>query len=163
MDVSSSRSQFLCGDFSGEGAPIRPPWSVREQDFLARCTMCTECVTACPEHIVIKGRGAYPQLDFQRGECTFCAQCVSHCASGALDASRGAPWDLSAHIGGACLARDHNVVCQTCAEQCEAGAIQFRFVAGRVPQPQLDAALCTGCGACFGPCPTRAIQLRTEG
>jgi len=92
--------------------------------------------------------------------CTFCEECVRVCKTGALlKDGASAPWSLVAHIGDACLARQ-KVECRVCREQCDAGAIRFRPTIGGVSIPELDAAVCTGCGACVAPCPAHAIECR---
>ena len=57
-----------------------------------------------------------------------------------------------------CLAYG-NTVCRSCAEACEPGAIRFRPRLGGAALPEVDAAVCTGCGACVAPCPAKAIGL----
>ena len=61
-------------------------------------------------------------------------------------------------FGEDCLARQQ-VVCRTCAEMCDVGAIRFVLHAGKVAQPELVADRCTACGDCVADCPTLAIQL----
>ena len=107
--------------------------------------------------------GGFPGVDFSRGECTFCADCVAACEPLALrrDDTSAAPWDRVAVIGAGCLAV-RGVECRVCGESCPEGAIRFRPRLGGVAHPQLDAAACTACGACIGPCPTRAIDTRAR-
>jgi ferredoxin-type protein NapF len=157
-----SRRQFLRGKLSHRPAPIRPPWSGAEDDFLARCTRCGDCQPACPTRIITIGDGGFPEIDFRRGECTFCAACVEACQPKAL-AVRDAdgirqPWRLKAHISDDCFPR-HGVVCHTCGDHCAPGAIRFIPQAGTVALPEVIAANCTGCGACLAPCPATAITL----
>ena len=156
-----SRTQFLRGDFTGRSRPIRPPWSVPEYEFVERCARCGDCITACPQQILVKGRGGFPQVDFSRGECLFCGDCVTACKPGVLSgwtADGPAPWTVRAQISNRCLAY-RGVECRSCADQSERAAIRFRLVAGGVAQPVYDLASCNGCGACFSACPVRAIEL----
>ncbi len=62
-------------------------------------------------------------------------------------------------FGDACLARK-NIVCRSCSESCDAGAILIRLAVGGAGVPQLDAAACTGCGDCVAVCPASAITLQ---
>lgn len=159
MTASTSRRNFLRGKFSTRKGSLRPPWALAEDDFLAACTRCGECVRACPTHIVVDRDAGYPAIDFGEGECTFCADCVTSCAPGALKRDPGqAPWTIVAAINDDCLARQR-VECRVCGELCAAGAIRFPPQAGGIALPLLDPARCTGCGACVAPCPTRAIAL----
>lgn len=158
-DVSKnvSRAQFLRGDFSASRSAIRPPWAMVEPDFVEACSRCGDCIGACPEKILEKGRGGFPQVNFGLGECSFCGDCARSCKTGALDVER-APWRLKAQIAPSCLALKQ-VVCHSCGESCPTGAIRFRIAVGVVARPELDAAACTGCGACVGPCPVAAVTI----
>lgn len=139
----------------------RPPWAREERDFISSCTRCDACIDACPTAILVRADGGFPAVDFSRGECTFCGDCVTHCAPRALlrPAEGDAPWSSKARIGQACLAAA-GVECRVCGENCPVGAIRFRPRIGGVALPQLEAEACTGCGACFAPCPTRAIVVQ---
>lgn len=57
-----------------------------------------------------------------------------------------------------CLARQ-GVVCRSCGEACEAGAIVFRPTAGGISPPVLRVEPCTGCGDCAKVCPVGALSL----
>ena len=153
------RAQFLRGNFKGGRPAVRPPWALAEDDFLEACSRCDVCVGACPEGIIQRGRGGYPEIAFARGACTFCEACASACAPGALvrDPSR-APWTLRAVISPACLSAA-GITCRVCGEQCETSAIRFVLAVGGVARPTVDAAACTGCGACVAPCPVSAIEI----
>jgi ferredoxin-type protein NapF len=157
--MSVSRRAFLSGRFRAAGGEIRPPWAVGAQEFVSRCDRCGDCAAACPTRVVTSGAGGFPKLDFSAGECSFCAACVQVCTSGALAGGATAPpWRLKAAIGGGCLAA-RGVECRVCGECCDAGAIRFRLQRGGVARPELEPARCTGCGACFAPCPVRAIAM----
>ena len=163
MGSAINRAQFLRGDFSGRSAPIRPPWSLAEDVFVEDCTRCGDCIRACPQQILDKGRGGFPQVDFSRGECLFCGECVQVCTPGALagwspQADSDTAWSVRARIADRCLARQ-GVECRSCGDACETAAIRFRLVAGGVSQPLLDVTACTGCGACYSVCPVQAIEL----
>lgn len=161
MTQTISRMQFLRGDFGGVEKTLRPPWAVNESLFIRLCNSCGDCITSCPTSILIKGRAGFPVVDFSKGECEFCGQCVAACHTGALERTQfpdEVPWLLKAVIGDRCITYQ-GVVCRSCVEQCDAHAIMFQLSAGRVPQPQLADARCTGCGACVSICPVNAISI----
>ncbi|CAL96560.1 ferredoxin-type protein NapF [Azoarcus olearius] len=155
-----ARRGFLRGRTPPGASPLRPPWAVAEEDFLRQCTRCDACVAACPTQVVVRGGGGYPEIDFARGECSFCTRCVTACAARALQRDDGrTPWTPTLTLGASCIAQ-HGVECRVCGEACGAGAIRFRPRAGGVALPEVEAARCTGCGACVAPCPVRAISLQ---
>lgn len=154
----ASRRALLRGRTSP--APVlRPPWALGEAAFLEACTVCRACIERCPEQVLVRGAGGYPEFDPRRGECTFCGDCADACAPHALDREAvQAPWTWVARVGADCLAR-HGIVCSSCRDHCPERAIVFRAVTG-VATPDIDSTRCTGCGACVGVCPAAAIELR---
>ncbi len=156
---SVSRRQFLRGDLRGQSGVLRPPWSIESSEFLNACTRCEDCISACPESILEKADGGYPQVNFHRGECTFCAACAESCPAGALNTNQSEPWQFAAVISDACLAK-RGIVCSSCGEQCEAEALQMKMAAGGVALPQVSIKSCNGCGACVGVCPVNAIVIQ---
>ncbi|MCX7194049.1 MAG: ferredoxin-type protein NapF [Proteobacteria bacterium] len=155
--MNPSRRSFLRGRSERGGMLARPPWSLPEALFTELCTRCGDCIEHCDAKILHKGDGGFPKISFDSNGCSFCKKCVQVCKSGALS-SAVTPWQLKAVIGSACLARN-KVICRTCGERCEAGALSFRPTQGGVATPQLDLNLCTGCGACVADCPGHAISL----
>lgn len=159
MAGTISRAQFLRGDFKNQHAPLRPPWALSEQQFIDTCTQCAECIDSCPENILFKAAGNYPEVNFTHGECTFCYQCVESCNDAALiGSSNSTPWTLQAEITDQCLVFK-GVHCMICREQCEAEAISFIPKVALPPYPVLNPLLCTGCGACLQPCPNQSIHF----
>ncbi|MBL8673095.1 MAG: 4Fe-4S binding protein [Alphaproteobacteria bacterium] len=79
-----------------------------------------------------------------------------HAGEGASAAARDER--AVASFAQSCLSAS-GVACRVCAEHCEHGAIRFRLMSGGRSSPLLDAAACTGCGACRAPCPVGAISL----
>lgn len=157
MGVTLSRRRLLAGQF--DTAPhLRPPWALSEQDFVTQCTRCNACIEHCETQIIIQSRSGFPEVDFSRGECIFCQACVQHCDSGALSLTQPKPWQQHIQITTACITQQQ-IVCRSCADQCEPNAIRFRPQLGGVSQPSVDIDACTGCGACIAGCPTQAIQI----
>lgn len=155
------RRQVLRSRSPGLPQPLRPPWALPGAQFIHVCTRCDACIGACPQRILARGSGGFPEVRFDAGGCTFCGECARACAAGAI--ARGGEaaserWLLTAAIGPACLAAA-GVVCRSCGEVCEAGAIRFRLAAGRAPRPELDREACSGCGFCVSVCPAGAIAM----
>ncbi|WP_027856696.1 ferredoxin-type protein NapF [Marinobacterium jannaschii] len=144
---------------SPQTQPIRMPWLIAEDAFTDRCTRCQACQQACPEQIIIRADGGYPELDFQRGECTFCRACADSCPEPLFRDAGEAPWQQIASMSETLCLAHNNVMCRSCEDSCEPQAISFRPQAGRVARPLIDPDLCNGCGACVSSCPQQAITL----
>lgn len=158
MDASRRR---LFSPGLPQQTPSRPPGALAEADFLARCTRCGACTTACQTQgsgVISAGPGTCPSLNFNTAACTFCEACITACPAGAL---LPAPHH---HLGVAQL--DHHclsaqgITCRTCGDFCEAGAIRFVLRPGGVSLGLVDPDRCNGCGACVAPCPVGAIRIQ---
>ncbi|HEY9200263.1 MAG TPA: ferredoxin-type protein NapF [Gammaproteobacteria bacterium] len=158
MATSINRMQFLRGDFSGRQSPLRPPWAKSEAEFIESCTACNECLSACPQKIIVKGRAGYPLVDFNLGECVFCERCLQACPTDALEKTGDQPWQIQAEISPSCLTMK-GVVCRSCSEHCETRAIRFIARVGEVARPQINSQSCNGCGACVAVCPVAAVEI----
>ena len=156
-----SRRSFLRGRIRSVAPAQRPPWALDEAAFIERCTRCDACIRACPTDILVPAEGGYPSVDFSRGECTFCGECVSRCEPAALrrDSVADEAWPIRARIGESCLAAN-GVECRVCGENCPTNAIRFTLRVGGAALPALSLESCNGCGACFAPCPVRAIAVK---
>lgn len=137
---------------------MRPPWAVDELLFVERCTRCAECVRLCPEQILLRGAGGFPEMSFGKGGCTFCGACAESCDPGALALSVDPPIRWRVEIGDGCLAI-RGVTCRACGDECEARAIRFRLRTGGRAEVSVAGDACNGCGACIRFCPVGAIHL----
>lgn len=165
------RRAFLRGKISRQDInTIRPPWTIKASLFIDTCTRCDKCITACPEKIIFRGDGGYPEINFQQGECTFCAKCVDACETSAfinLPANKKIdslieiekPWELHISFDKSCLSLNA-VVCRACADNCDEQAINFQLKIGGISEPQFLQNDCTGCGACISVCPVRAVKIK---
>ncbi len=154
-----TRAQFLRGGWGlNKKVVIRPPWSKSEEQFVDLCNSCRACVDACPEKIISTGAGKFPVVDFTKGGCSFCEKCVESCKYNAFEVVSKRPWDLTAKIKDNCLSKI-GVVCQSCSEVCDHGAIEFSLQMGGIPGIDLNTENCNGCGDCISICPKDAIQI----
>lgn len=166
MQPDISRRGLLFGAKPSRPLPQRPPGALREDLFVEACTSCGACIADCPEHILVAEKNGRPLVDFSQGngECTFCGACADACKVAAFlpAASRaeGPSWSWRAAIGDTCLT-SRGIMCQSCKDACPHGAIRFAYAPGSVAQPVLETALCTGCGACYAPCPVAAISFHS--
>jgi ferredoxin-type protein NapF len=162
QQVAVHRRQFLRGDLRGRRVAVRPPWALAEAAFVERCTRCDDCAKACPEQLIRRGSGGYPEVDFGARGCSFCGDCVTVCKAAAFADPVGSPleaWRQRAAVAPNCLAVN-GVVCRACGDHCAVGAIRFRLAPGGRSHPGVDLSRCNGCGACIAVCPVRAISLQ---
>ncbi len=162
QNISLSRRNLLRGKAASAPPPIRPPGSIAESLFVDGCTACGDCAAICPQDIIFRGSGGYPEVDFRRGACTFCGQCIDVCLEDVLLHAVQPPWRLELRLEDNCLAQ-RQVVCQTCGDACDAEAIRFRPQIGIVAIPHIDEDSCTGCGACIAACPENALRAVAYG
>jgi ferredoxin-type protein NapF len=156
-----SRRSFFRGSMTRTVLALRPPWARVEEAFVEFCTRCDDCVRACPDQVLIRGAGGYPEVDFKRAACTLCGDCAAACKAGALcapDLDEVPAWRHRARIGDNCLSVK-GIVCRACGDACEADAIRFRPMTGGRSQPLVDTQACTGCGGCLFVCPTDAVSF----
>jgi len=153
MDLSRRRLFFN----SVRSAPFRPPWSLPESAFVGACTRCDACIKECPTGLLQRGDGGFPVAEFAASACSFCGECAKACTAKAISREQiPVPWSFSIKIADDCLAYQR-VECRVCGELCETGAIRFRPTRGGISRPDVDSSACSGCGACFSPCPVGAI------
>jgi ferredoxin-type protein NapF len=138
---------------------IRPPYGLDEKKFTTLCIGCDDktCAKVCEEKIIVIRADGTPMLNFTKKGCTFCEACAIACEIGVLSLENvhtnekiNAKFIITPQ---SCVA--HNgVICFACKEPCIDDAILFNGMFN----PVIDMDLCTGCGYCFGRCPTMAIS-----
>jgi ferredoxin len=154
----------------GQVAPpgfLRPPGSLPEESFLARCVRCGECMAACPTNTLqpiwfeTGFTAAFsPVLTPRRGYCSpQCRMCGQVCPTGAIrNLSRGeriwAKTGTAVIYPSRCLAWEQQKSCMVCDEVCPYKAIVFQKETGNpVPVPRVNESRCAGCGYCEHYCP----------
>lgn len=137
---------------------LRLPWLAKPELFTDLCTRCGKCADTCETHIIKKGDGGFPSVDFNIDECTFCYRCAEACPEALFLPQTENPWQAKAAISDGCLATQ-NVECRSCGDSCETMAITFKLAIGQVAQPTIKLDECNGCGACVSVCPTSSINV----
>ena len=161
---------------------VRPPGSLGEAEFVARCIRCGQCMRVCPNnalHPTLLEAGLEgvwsPILIAKIGYCEpTCTLCGQVCPTGAimeltLKEKVGDKETSPNRIGtafidrGRCLPWAMATPCIVCEEWCPTSpkAVYLREEtvydqqgqAVAVKRPYVDPHLCTGCGACEYACP----------
>ncbi len=158
-DTKVNRRDFLRGQKSSGPDPVRPPWT-REAAIKSLCTGCDKCSEYCPEGIIFRGNGGYPEVSFEKGECTFCGKCADVCVDGVFDRDQST-WNTELLVSEACFLNSA-IYCRSCGDMCQERAIRFSMKAGGRADMTVDTELCTGCGACVSVCPANAITIQNR-
>lgn len=159
---------------------IRPPFALKELDFLLSCTRCGECIEACPHQVVFalpprlgaKVVGT-PALDLVNKGCHLCTDwpCVKACGETALSLPTTAheedpPVGFTASIPAETPTRPMppklaqlTINTQACLpyQGPECGACDYSCpVPGALSwdqaRPRIDNDICVGCGLCREAC-----------
>ncbi|MCD4655450.1 4Fe-4S dicluster domain-containing protein, partial [bacterium] len=154
---------------------LRPPGACKEDEFLARCIRCGECIKVCIGNalhpaLFETGLGGMfsplliPRLGYCEHNCTLCGQVCPTGAIQHLPLLEKQKWV----IGTAIFDKDRclpyrGVNCMVCEEHCPISDKAIRFneeeitdSAGRVKNlkiPYVVAGMCIGCGICENVCP----------
>lgn len=145
----------------------RPPGAVAEEDFLARCTRCGDCLKACPHDAIVlapsrmREAAGTPVIVANDKPCLHCdgTPCSSVCEPGVLRVDFPQKMGTASINQMECLAWQRTF-CTVCEERCPIpGAISLDL--GR---PIVNSQACTGCGVCFFVCPAprKAVLLLPE-
>jgi len=179
--------QPLAGGKSYNPELIRPPGAVGEEEFLARCVRCGECMKVCPTNAIqatlfeagLAGMWS-PVLKMKMGYCEYeCTLCTQVCPSDAIrelmvEEKQKVKIGLAYFDRNRCLPYALARNCIVCEEHCptpkkaiwfeEAEVQNIRGEKVRVKQPHVDPDLCIGCGICENKCPVadRAAVIVTS-
>ena len=164
-------------------AVIRPPGSLPEAEFLARCIKCAACMRVCPTNVLqpalLEGgvEGLWTPILVNRiGYCEHnCTLCGQVCPTGAIrnlsvqEKVGAAPFDKPIKLGtafyehGRCLPWAMHTECIVCEEMCPTSPKAIWYKVTEIPardgskvklkQPYVDPRLCIGCGICENKCP----------
>ncbi|MCP4040749.1 MAG: 4Fe-4S binding protein [Gammaproteobacteria bacterium] len=176
------RSSVSAGSTPSPGA-IRPPGSLDEEEFLARCIKCAACMRVCPTNVLQPAlleagfEGIWSPILLNRiGYCEHhCVLCGQVCPTGAITsisvaekvggATSGGPIKIGTafYDRGRCLPWAMHIPCIVCEEMCPTSPKAIWFKTEEVKdrdggwialqQPYLEPSLCIGCGICENKCP----------
>ncbi len=168
---------------------IRPPGSLPEKEFLARCLRCGECMKVCIKNALqpsvfqagLEGvftPAVVPRIGYCEYNCTLCGQV---CPTGAITRLAG-PEKKLVVIGRAafdpsiCVPYARGIPCFVCEEMCPLPdkAIQLKSETIKGPdgtemeieRPYVLDHLCIGCGTCEHVCPVEGpagVRVSREG
>ncbi|MBX3328426.1 MAG: 4Fe-4S dicluster domain-containing protein [Nitrospira sp.] len=133
---------------------LRPPGAEAEGVFLNRCTMCNDCVTACPPGaIAAHPVDGTPILYADQSPCLLCEDfpCISACQTDALVPVRGIDQvrmgmaEVSHRL---CTAGQG---CHACVSKCPTNALALDVASLRL---SVSPEACVGCGICEMICKT---------
>ena len=133
---------------------LRPPGAVAEEAFLDRCTMCNDCVTACPPRaITVHPFDGTPILYADQYPCLVCEDfpCITACRTDALvpvsgiDQVRMGTAEVSHRL---CTAGQG---CHACVSKCPTSALELDVAMLHLSVSQ---ETCVGCGMCEMICKT---------
>ncbi len=166
------------------GAVIRPPGSLKEDEFLSRCIRCGNCMKVCPTNglqptVLQTGlEGIWtPHLVPEIGYCEYkCTLCGEVCPTGAIPQidlwkKKRTKLGTAKVDRSLCVAWSKNWHCVVCEEHCpvydKAIRVKEELVDGVIiKKPYVLPDLCVGCGICQAKCPVRpvrAIKVSPEG
>ena len=136
---------------------LRPPGAVEETAFLAGCTRCGDCATACPHDALhpaserLRAAAGAPTFDPLRGPCLMCEDtpCIAACEPGVLSQEYGVRMGTARIDPQVCLAFQGSG-CSACVERCP---VPEAIDVDEQMRPRIVQDVCTGCGVCQYVCP----------
>ena len=152
---------------------LRPPGAAGEEELLAACIRCGQCVLVCPPGALeLAGladgiASGVPFFDSRANPCDLCAgedllRCIESCPTPALGALGERPDPADTRIGIAVIDQDRcfawqNTICRSCWHACPYP--NAAIVLDYKSRPEIVPELCTGCGLCDRACLTEPSSI----
>jgi MauM/NapG family ferredoxin protein len=151
---------------------LRPPGSLPEEEFLARCIRCTRCADACETQCIhlpgplVGIRQGTPVIFPGVRACSLCLACGPACPTGAIQPLAD---KAKARMGVArvdkrlCVSHNGSGVCGACHTVCPLRNKAITQDLRNAPEVHPDH--CVGCGLCEEACIVdhpRAIRVRSD-
>jgi polyferredoxin len=149
-------------------SPSSPPGSHSIDHLNAHCTACHLCVAQCPAKILKPSFLEYgvegmmqPLMDFSHGFCNYdCTLCTEVCPNGALqkltvEQKHADQVGYVNFVRTNCVVYTDETFCGACSEHCPTQAVYMVPYKGDLTIPELNTAICVGCGGCEYVCPAK--------
>lgn len=151
--------------------PVTPPGSFSIERFKDLCTGCHICVVQCPTHILHPAGLKYglgyllkPYMSYENSYCNYsCTVCSDVCPTDALkpitvEEKKVTQIGIANFYKELCVVYTDENDCGACSEHCPSQAVHMMPYKGTLTIPQVEAALCVGCGGCESICPVRPVR-----
>lgn len=146
--------------------PIAPPGTPTFDHLREKCISCHLCVSKCPSHVIKPSFLEYglggmmqPKLYFDHGFCNYdCTVCGEVCPTGAIlplskEEKNHTQMGQVQLIIENCIVYYDETSCGACSEHCPTQAVRMVPYKGHLTIPEIEPAICVGCGGCEYVCP----------
>ncbi|MDR2389899.1 MAG: 4Fe-4S binding protein [Tannerellaceae bacterium] len=151
--------------------PVTPPGSMNLERFKDQCTACHLCVVRCPTQVLRPAGLQFgfdyllrPYCAFKSSYCNYeCTVCGDVCPVQAIqrltkEEKRTTQVGIATFHIDRCIVYTEGTDCGACSEHCPTQAVHMTPYEGTLTIPQVEPALCIGCGGCESICPVNPLR-----